>query len=347
MRTEGSSDVLEYRRRLAVRRVLDGYPTEEVADFLGVDPRSVRRWVAGFLEHGEDALAARPTSGRPPKLNGEQELTVLSWLLDPAVDHGFATECWTAPRVAHLIHQRFGIKFHPRSLNHWLRVRGFTPQKPCCIAQERKPEVIARWLQFDWPRIQRKVRRRDGSLVFLDESGLLMVPLLHRSQAPRGQRPVLKVSRGHRQHVSVAAALWVSADWEQVGMYSRTLLNSYFNNQQIAIFLHRLMRRLPGPVVAVWNGGPMHHGDAIRLVQRMYRHRLAFEPLPAYAADRNPVEQLWQYLKDTRLANFAPANGEQLLHGVHAELDPVRFDTHRLWCFFHQSALPLPRTLLM
>jgi transposase len=346
MRTEGSPAVLEYRRRLAVRRVLDGYSVEEVADFLGVDARSVRRWLAAFLHHGADALAAVPPAGRPPKLNGEQELTVLSWLLDSPLEHGFLTDCWTAPRVAHLIEERFGITFHPRSLNRWLRLRGFAPQKPCSIAQERDPEAVARWLRCDWPRIQRKARRRDGSLVFLDESGLLMMPLLRRSQAPRGYAPVLKVRRGQRQHVSVAAALWVSADWQQVGLFSRALLNGYFNNQRIAIFLHQLLRRLPGPVVAVWNGGPMHHGGPIPLVQRMYRRRLAFEPLPPYAADLNPVEQLWQYLKGTRLANFAPTTGAQLLHAVHAELEPVRFDTQRLWCFFHQSALPLPRTLL-
>ena len=345
MRTDGTAAVLEYRRRLAVRRVLGGHSIGEVADFLEVAPRSVRRWVAAFLQGGEDALAAQPVCGRPPKLNGEQELTVLSWLLDPAVDHGFPTECWTAPRLAELIDKRLGITFHPRSLNRWLRARGFTPQKPCCFAQERKPEAVAHWLQFDWPRIQRKVRRQDASLVFLDESGLLMVPLLHRTQAPRGERPVLKVSMGHRQHVSVAAALWVSADWEWVGMFSRSLLNNYFNGQRVAIFLHQLLRRVPGPVVLVWNGGPMHHGEPIRLVKQTYRRRLCFEPLPAYAADLNPVEQVWQYLKDTRLANFAPTSGNQLLHAVHDELDPLRFDTDRLWCFFHQSTLPLPRIL--
>jgi transposase len=346
MRTEGSLEVLEYRRRLAVRRVLDGYSSEEVAEFLEVDARSVRRWVAAFLAGGEEALSPRPAPGRPGKLNGEQELSVISWLLDSPTKHGFTTDRWTAPRLAQLIEHHFGIRFHPHSLNRWLLARGFTPQKPCCFAQERNPEAVAHWLQHDWPRIQRKARRRDASLVFLDESGLLMTPLLRRSQAPRGHPPVLKVSLGHRQHVSVAAALWVSADWQEVGMFSRALLNNYFNNQRIAIFLHQLLRRVPGPVVAVWNGGSMHHGEPIRYVKRMYRRRLAFEGLPAYASDLNPVEQLWQYLKDTRLANFAPTNGEQLLEAVHAELDPVRFDTHRLWCFFHQSALPLPRTLL-
>jgi transposase len=347
MRTEGSADVLEYRRRLAVRRVLDGYPTEEVADFLGVDPRSVRRWVAAFLKGGVDALSPRPVSGRPAKLTGEQELTVIGWLFDSPTEHGFLTDCWTAPRIAHLIEQRFGVHFHPHSLNRWLSARGFSPQKPCCFAQQRDPEAVALWLLHDWPRIQRKARRQDASLVFIDESGLLMMPLLRRSQAPRGCRPILKVRMRHRIHVSVAAALWVSSGWEEVGMFSQALLNSYYNNQRVATFLHRLMRRVAGRVVAVWNGGPMHHGEPLRLVQRMYRGRLGFESLPAYCADLNPVEQLWQHLKDNQLANFVPTDGEQLVRAAHEELTQIRWDSHRLWCFFHQSSLPLPRTLLM
>ena len=44
MRTTGSPEVLEYRRRLAVQRVYEGYSNQEVADFLGVDSSSVRRW---------------------------------------------------------------------------------------------------------------------------------------------------------------------------------------------------------------------------------------------------------------------------------------------------------------
>jgi transposase len=345
MRTEGSAELLEYRRRLAVRRVLDGDTSERVADFLGVAPRSVRRWVAAFLQDGEDALVPRSVCGRPAKLSGEQELTVISWLLDSPVEHGFLTECWTAPRLAQLIQDRFGVDFHPRYLNQWLQRRGFTPQQPCCIAQDRDPDAVARWLQYDWPRIQRKAHRRDASLAFLDESGLLLMPLLRRSQAPRGYRPVLKVRMQHRQHVSVAAALWVSPEWDEVGMFSRALLNSYFNNQRIAIFLHQLMRRVAGPVILVWNGGPMHKGESIRLVERMYRGRLDFEPLPAYSPELNPVEQLWQYLKDIRLVNFTPVTGEQLFRAVHSELGPVRFDAHRLGCFFHQSSLPLPQTI--
>jgi transposase len=48
MRDKGSPAELEHRRLLAVQRVLEGYSVEEVAEFLGVAPRSVRRWVAAY-----------------------------------------------------------------------------------------------------------------------------------------------------------------------------------------------------------------------------------------------------------------------------------------------------------
>jgi transposase len=160
MRTPGSPAVLEYRRRLAVERVRDGYSTREVADFLGVDPSSVRRWLAS-CRHGRDGLAARPVPGRPPKLTVIQEKIVRRWLADNPMEHGFATELWTASRLALLIEQEFGVHFHPDYLTTWLRQRGYTPQKPRRVHRERNDEAIAGWLAKDWPRI--KKRRADGA----------------------------------------------------------------------------------------------------------------------------------------------------------------------------------------
>jgi transposase len=160
MRTEGPPAVLEYRRRLAVQRVEDGYSIEEVADFVGVDPRTVRRWVAAFRRHGVAGLAAHPAPGRPPKLTPAQEKIVGRWLADNPTEHGFATELWTAPRLALLIAQEFDIRFHPDYLTAWLRRRGYTPQKPRRVHRERDDEAIAGWLARDWPRIK---KRRAGA----------------------------------------------------------------------------------------------------------------------------------------------------------------------------------------
>src|SRR4051794_391158 len=103
MRTPGSADELEYRRRLAVQRVAGGYSTQEVADFLGVDPSTVRRWLAAFRAGGEAGLAVKSVSGRPGKLTSIQEKIALRWLTEDPTHHGFETDLWTAARLGQLI----------------------------------------------------------------------------------------------------------------------------------------------------------------------------------------------------------------------------------------------------
>jgi transposase len=117
MRTQGSPKELERRRRLAVQRLLEGYSADEVADFLDVSPRTVWRWLALSRGHGPAGRAARPVSGRPHKLTTTPEKIALRWLRDRPTEHGFPTELGSAPRLAQLIPQEFGVRLHPRYLN--------------------------------------------------------------------------------------------------------------------------------------------------------------------------------------------------------------------------------------
>src|SRR5262245_58095519 len=107
MRTPGPPIVLEHRRRLAIRRIHEGYSVGEVADFLDVDPSSVRRWFATFRRDGDDGLAAQPVPGRPPKLDTTQEKVVGRWLADNPIEHGCATELWTADDLVRLIEREW------------------------------------------------------------------------------------------------------------------------------------------------------------------------------------------------------------------------------------------------
>src|SRR5882672_5652510 len=149
MRTIGTPAELERRRLLATQRVSDGYSAEEVADFLGVDPSSVHRWVAAFRQHGAAGLAARPVPGRPAKLSLTQEKIIRRWLADNPTDHGFPTESWTAARLALLIDDAWGLSFLPHYLSAWLRQRDYTPQLPRRVPRERDDAAIARWLAED------------------------------------------------------------------------------------------------------------------------------------------------------------------------------------------------------
>ena len=203
MRSPGSSAELERRRLLAVRRVLDGYPIEEVADSLGVHRTTVSRWVAAFR--------ARGTAGRGRGLPRPAPET------DDHAREGRPPLAGRRPYRARLPHRvvdrregrpddRAGVRraFDPRHLGGWLRGRGLTPRVPQRVPRERDPDEIREWLATDRPRIK-KARRPGAHLALIDASGLLMAPLVRRTWAPRGQAPRLHQKSGRREKVSVAA----------------------------------------------------------------------------------------------------------------------------------------------
>jgi transposase len=137
-------------------RVIEGYTAAEVADILGVNPGSVRRWVAAFRGQGPAGVAARPVPGRPAKLSATEEKIVRRWLADSPTTYGFGTELWSAPRLAQLIRQELGVALNAWYLSAWLRQRGYTPQKPRRVARERDEQAVAAWLAHDWPRVKKK-----------------------------------------------------------------------------------------------------------------------------------------------------------------------------------------------
>ena len=184
--------------------------------------------------------------------------------------------------------------------------------------------------------------------MLIDESGLLMAPLLRRTWAPKGKTPVLHQQGAHRQKVSLCAALWLSPDRARLGLCYRSLVNAYFDNVQVACFLEALLARLQGQrLVVLWDGGTMHKGAPIRALLARQAGRLSLERLPSYAPMLNPVEPLWSWLKYGRLSNFAPHDADELDARVRAELRTIQHSQPKLRQLFRASQLPLPRTLLI
>jgi hypothetical protein len=192
---------------------------------------------------------------------------------------------------------------------------------------------------------QKKARRQGAHIALIDESGLLMAPLVRRTWAPRGQTPDLDQC-GTRQKVSVAAALWLSPRRERLGLYFQTLPDGSFDNWSVAAFLEAMLQELAGRFVVVWDGGTMHRGDPIRQLTSHFADRLSLEDLPPWAPTLNPVDTLWGWRKYDQLCNFAPRDALQLNERVIAELTAIREDQTFLRNLYHGSELPIPRTLL-
>ena len=158
MRPPGSPQELERRRYRALALLANGEAPVDVAQRVGADRRSVRRWQAAFRAQGVRGVQAKPAAGRPPKLTARQRVQLERLLLKGAVAAGYATPLWTCPRVATVIQRRFHVRYHVDSLGRVLHAMGWSPQLPARRALERDEAAIAHWVKVRWPQVKKTPR---------------------------------------------------------------------------------------------------------------------------------------------------------------------------------------------
>jgi transposase len=66
---------------------------------------------------------------------------------------------WTRKRVAVLIEQRLGIRYHPGHVSKLLQSWGWSSQKPEKRARQRDEAAIEAWVQERWPAIKKEGTR--------------------------------------------------------------------------------------------------------------------------------------------------------------------------------------------
>jgi putative transposase len=180
-----------------------------------------------------------------------------------------------------------------------------------------------------------------AALVFTDETGLLMAPLRRTTLAPRGCTPRLEQRASQRDKVSVAAALW-KTPCGLARLAWRTYPDQFVNGERYADFLADVLacrlRRAPA-VIVLHDRGTMHRGEPVDALLSDVDRLVGFEPLPAYAPELNPVEELWDWLKYDELPNFAPLDVPHLDRVINDTLYPLHWDQPRLRTFLANSPL--------
>ena len=154
-------EALEKRRMKAVGLVEKGDLNQsEVAHRLRVCRQTVSRWVEQFKSGGKDALKKAGRAGRKPELTEADRARLQELLLKGPEQLGYETPLWTCARVAHLIENEFGIKYHRGHVWKVLDDLGWSCQRPVGRARERNEEEIRRWRRVRWPAIKKKPKKK-------------------------------------------------------------------------------------------------------------------------------------------------------------------------------------------
>ena len=133
---------LERRRLHALKLLQEGHNQSEVARRIKVCSQTVSRWATTVSVQGEKALSAAGRAGRKPLLDDQQRQQLIARLLEGPERLGYETPLWTCNRVAHLIQEEFGIRYHSGHVWKLLRQLNWSPQRPAGRALERNEETI-------------------------------------------------------------------------------------------------------------------------------------------------------------------------------------------------------------
>jgi transposase len=141
----------------------------------------------------------------------------------------------------------------------------------------------------------------------------------------------------------MSAAVCFSPDRTDATMVFGLRPGSY-NDVALIEFLTELHDHLGGDkVTLIWDGLPSHRSRAMRRFIATQRHWLVVEPLPPYAYDLNPVEQVWGNLKGTELANLCPDTIDEAADIVDQGFCRIGSEARLCFAFLRHCGLSLGR----
>src|SRR5205807_9872837 len=186
---------------------------------------------------------------------------------------GFRGDVWTCARIARVIEEEFGVRYHRGHVGRLLKELRWTPQVPIRRALQRDEEAIRRWRDEVWPELLRRARRERRGLVFEGESGFYLLPGLVRTYAPAAHTPVIR-EKQTRDHLSVMGGM------TPAGKVYTLARQESLNGLHSVEFLQHLQRVAGERLLVIWDGSPIHRRAAGKEVVAGARGKVWLEALP-------------------------------------------------------------------
>lgn len=293
----------------AVKRVESGESPEAVAAGLGINRRTIYRWLSAYHYGGAGALKAKPIPGAPAKLDAKQmaKLARIIRNKDP-LQLKFEYALWTLAMIRELIRREFGVKLSEVSVGRLMKRLGFTPQRPLYRAWQQDAQLVERWQQEDYPKLAARAKRENALIFFADESGIRSDYHAGTTWAEKGQTPVVKAT-GRRFSLNMISA--VNAG----GHFRFMTVEGSVTARVFREFLRRLITGMDRKIILIVDGHPTHRAKLVKRFMEENAERLELVFLPPYSPELNPDELVWAHVKK-RIAKTTSKTKDELKRTV-------------------------------
>jgi transposase len=328
----------EWRRFRALHLNRRGWYQRDIAEALDVSEEAVCRWLARARDGGPEALRARSAPGQRPRLSPAQRQLIPELLWHGPEAYGFRGQVWTCARIARVIEEEFGVRYHKDHVGRLLRGLRWTPQQPIKRAIQRDDEAIRRWREEVWPGLLRRARSERRALIFEDEAGFYLLPGVVKTYAPEGLTPVLR-EKQTRNHLSAMGGMTPE------GRVYTLIRPEALNGLHCIEFLLHLLRVAGERLLVIWDGSPIHRRVEVQDFVASTRGRVWLEALPGYAPDLNPWDEGgWHHLKNVEMRNLVCRDLDELHQEIDLAVGRLRQKPHLIRSFVSQAGLKLRET---
>lgn len=323
-------------RRVAIRMLKKGKSKSDIIADLGINKNTMTAWAQAYNSKGSASFKYKKRgvkSADKKLLSVDQEKAIQQMIVDKMPEQlKFSYALWTRKAVKELVERQFGIVLGLTTMGDYLRLWGFTPQKPKKCAYERNDEATKQWLEEEYPKIKQQAKAEGAEIHWADETGVKNQCHHGRSYAPKGKTPVKKsMSKKFKTNM-------ISSVTNQ-GKVQFLIYSDNMNAEKFIEFLNQLMKSTPKKIYAIVDNLRTHHSKLVKAWAQEHKDGISLFYLPSYSPDLNPDEYLNCDLKQGLSAIKSPKTEKELINNVENHMEMLTKNTERVKKYFKHSSI--------
>lgn len=337
-RARGSKDAQFTKRETALRMLASGrYRQAEIATILGVAHGTVRGW-SSKMQAGDPAVTTVAKRGRRMGqgaiLTAADQRRIIAKIRDKNPRQlKMEFQLWSVGAVMTLIERDLGKTLSESGTRKYLKLWGFTIQRPATRYSRRDDVIIQRWLAEEYPRIAARAKSEGAGIHWLDETGVNNQAFYHRCYALKGETP-RAMRPSNREKISLISTV------TNQGTMRFSLFEGALKKDTLIRFLENLIAGATQKLYVIMDNLRVH--KSVEVQEWAAAHATAIEifHLPPYAPEHNPDEYLNNDLKqNVHWRSGLPLDKDALRGNVKSHLCHIQKSPAKIMGYFRAPAV--------
>lgn len=259
------------RRRLAFKKLDEGWNKQEVAELVEVHYKTIETWLRNkeFLKSNDFQEHKRGREKEEQKiLNQDEQDDILNAIKNSLPDKkGIEYFLWSRKAVREYIQKKHAKTLAPQTISDYIKRWGLSSQRPKKQASEQDAKKIRVWLEEEYPKIQKQAKKEGAEIHWGDETNININSNYQKTYAPKGNTPIAKIP-AKKQSLSLISSL------TNQGKLRYMAYKGGMNISLFLIFLKRLSKDTDKKIFLILDNLKVHHAKKVQAWAKQHEDKI-------------------------------------------------------------------------